>query len=793
MRLLFTALLITCCGWVFGQSPVKASFNGKVINTRSLPIVGASIYLLNTNRGTVTDELGQFHLVNLVPGNYIVQVSAIGYATIDRNIEITAGNNDRLSLMLADAATQLDAVVVSAQKREELLQRVPSSITAFSARQVRQYRLWNTRDLTGVVPNLYSSNSGDDRNVTSIRGIATTSYDPAVATYIDGVNQFSLDTYIPQLLDIERIEVLRGPQGTLYGRNAMGGVINIITRQPTNDPSGFMEFNVGNKGIQRYSAGARLPIIKDKLFLGVANLYERRKGFYENAFYGNSFDKQERSAGNYYLKYIPNTKWSISLNAKHQDARNNGAFPLVNGVEEAFSNPFVLNQDAVARMIDHTFNGSLVVNYAGTGFNFSSQTAYQANHRYYEGPLDGDFSPIDGVSIINNYGDGWNKVKVWTQEFKLSSPAVSSSNLHWTTGLYFFHQDNPNKQAIYFGDDAALVGAPDVNFSLISTTKGQSSGLAAYGQASYNVTDKWSIIAGLRFDREHKRYNVLGEYQKDPDPNPQFETRPDTSASVSFSAVSPKLGLSYEWSTAHHLFLTYSRGYRTGGLTQLSSDPTQPPLYPYKPEYSNNIELGLKNTFLDNKLRLNFTLFYTTVTDAQVPTLVLPDAITITRNAAKLDSKGAELELSAAPAKGLIVDYNFGYTDASYKNLKLSQNGSSVDLEGKKQIFTPEATSMLAVQYSYAIGRAKKTALVARGEWIYLGRQYFDLSNAISQKGYGLINARLGVALPFGEIMLWARNLSDKKYIAYAYDFGAIHLGNPRTFGITVSTQIGKK
>ena len=151
-----------------------------------------------------------------------MQVSAIGYAVTNVDVTLGSANAESVDIKLADAAIQLDAVVVSAQKTEESLQHVPFSISALSTRQVRQYRLWNARELTGIVPNLYSSNSGDDRNVTSIRGITTTSYDPAVATYIDGVNQFGLDTYIGQLLDIERIEVLRGPQGTLYGQKCNG-------------------------------------------------------------------------------------------------------------------------------------------------------------------------------------------------------------------------------------------------------------------------------------------------------------------------------------------------------------------------------------------------------------------------------------------------------------------------------------------------------------------------------------------------------------------------------------------
>ena len=133
----------------------------------------------------------------------------------------------------------------------------------------------------------------------------TTSYDPAVATYIDGVNQFTLDTYIATLFDVERIEVLRGPQGTLYGRNAMGGVINIITKQPANNTNGFAEINIGNYNQQRYTLGLRTPLIKNKLFFGVAGVYNRRNGFYTNEFYNNSYDKRNTFTGNYYLKYLP--------------------------------------------------------------------------------------------------------------------------------------------------------------------------------------------------------------------------------------------------------------------------------------------------------------------------------------------------------------------------------------------------------------------------------------------------------------------------------------------------------
>jgi iron complex outermembrane receptor protein len=770
---------------LFAQKNI--SLTGKITNATSSPVANATVHVLNTNLTVLADIEGNYVVNNIPGGKYTVSFSAIGYATQNKDINITSSENN-INVQLKEATAQLDDVVVTAEKKEESVQKIPLSITTLSSKDVNDYRLWNSKELTAIVPNMYSNNSGDERNVTSVRGITTTSYDPAVATYIDGVNQFSLDTYINTLFDIERIEVLRGPQGTLYGRNAMGGVINIITKQPSNSTNGFAEINIGNHDQQRYTLGFRTPLIKNKLFVGVAGVYNKRDGFYTNKFYHNSYDRLNTFTGNYYLKYLPADNWSVTLNVKNQENRNNGPFPLSGTVEDAFANPFVIEQNAVAKMIDKTLNASLAVDHSGAGFNFTSLTAWQHNYRYYNAPLDGDFSSLDAVTIVNDYGSKWNNVKVFTQEFRFTSPANTASPFKWTTGLYFFHQNIPNKQATHFGKDAGLLGVPDTNFATINTSEGNNTGIAAYGQISYSITKKLDLVGGLRYDYENKKLNVEGEYAKDD--GPSFITLPDTSAKVDFSAFSPKLGLHYAAASNTNIFMTYSRGYRTGGLTQLSSDPSQPPLYPYKPEYSNNIEAGIKNNFWQDKLQLNFTAFYTLVNDAQVPTLVLPDAITVTKNTGKLNSKGVEVELATKPVKGLQIDYNFGYTDAVYKSLKLAQNGETVDMNGKKQIFTPQYTSMLAAQYAYSIGKKQSLQITVRGEWSSFGQEYFDLANNIKQSPYSMFNVRAGIAAKHFELFFWGRNLSDEKYIAYAYDFGAVHLGDPKTYGVTCRIKI---
>jgi iron complex outermembrane receptor protein len=564
----------------------------------------------------------------------------------------------------------------------------------------------------------------------------------------------------------------------------MGGVINIVTKKPDNSVHASMEASLGNYGLLRYTIQASAPIVSGKLFLGVAFLGEGSNGFYTNDFYHNHFDLQHRYADNISLKYLLDAQWSFTFNMKNLWNRNNGAFPLNPSVDAAFVNPYHLDQNAVGEMIDNTLNSSVSIRHTGKKMDFSSLTAYQSNYRYYDSPVDGDFSPFDAVSIVNNYGKPWNKVSTWTEELRLSSPAASVSPLKWTAGTYLFLQKTPNKQGTHFGADAAIVGSPDSNYTVINTSQIKNQGLALYGQLEYAISKNWNIRGGLRYDYQHSQAEVSGLFLPDGSPS-GFPTQPDTTGKTDYHAWSPMVAISYYANENAHIYASYNRGYRTGGLTQLSSDPSQPPLYPYQPEYSNNYELGLKTNYFDNRFQANLALFYNTVQDVQVPTLILPDAITVVKNAGGLTSKGFEAELQGILLPGLEATYHFGYTHAEYTNGKLSSNGNAVDLDGKHQVFTPDATSMLAIQYDHAIPGSRSMKGFVRAEWFYFGRQYFDLANTQSQSSYQLLNASAGISFKLVGLSLWFRNISDTRYVAYAYDFGAARLGDPFTWGVS--------
>ncbi len=794
---MFPTMVHLCCKYIFLAgvavvflvSGLKAQPNlsvikGKVTDSKGRAIRSATIRVLNSNLAGITNEHGEFAIKHIPEGKYSIQVSAINYVILLQNITVAPGQSE-FSFQLKERGNQLDEVIVTAQKRDEDLQQLPLSISSFSAQQVEDYKLWNIKDITGIIPNLYSASPGDNRNVTSVRGIVNSSYDPSVAVYIDGVNQFGLDTYIAQLQDVERIEVLRGPQGTLYGRNAMGGVINIITKQPDNKTSGFAEADLGNYNQQRYQLALRTPLIKDKLFFGASGLFSKQRGFYTNEFTASDFDDQHSTMGNYYLKFLASPKLSFILNAKHVENRNQGTFPLAGSFSDALSNPFKVSQNNVAELVDNVFNLSLSANYTGRGFNFTSQSAYQDNYRYYKQPIDADFSPVDGYSIVNNYGGKWNKVKVATQEFRFSSAASCASPVKWVAGTYLFYQDNPVKQGTHIGADGALLGSPDINLTSINTNISKGYGAAVFGQGTYAFSPEFNFTVGVRYDYEHKKLDIKGEVQ--PDGGAVLLTRADTSSTARFNSFTPKASFQYVIGKNNNLFLSYSRGFRAGGISQLSGDPREA-LLAYKPEFSNNFELGSKNMFFSDRLRINVSLFYTKVNNAQVPSLVLPEGITVTKNAGKLTSKGAELEMGLTPLKGLEVNYSLGLTDAKYGVLNLPSDGNNVNYDRNRQIFTPDMTSLTGLQYGYDLN--KRCRLIVRGEWHYTGKQYFDLANQFSQDPYHLFNARLGVSIKLLEVFIWGANLSNRKYVDYAYDFGAAHLGNPRTYGITTRINL---
>jgi iron complex outermembrane receptor protein len=773
-KVLFTLLFLFCSVLTYAQS-----IHGRVVDPEGKPIAGVSVRILNEQKTTQTDELGHFESKNILNREVTIRFTALGYAA--QQVSATVGN--AISVTMQPSYVHLDATYVSATREDQDPVRLPISLSVIDGKTLESRSIRYLQDLSGSIPNLIMAHPGEYRNVTSIRGITTTSYSPAVATYVDGVNQFSLDTYMPFLVDVERVEILRGPQGLLYGRNAMGGVINVITKQPTNQTTGQVEVGLGDYGQQRGVLSVRTPLVKDQLFLGVTGLYQGSDGFYTNTFDQSSYDKQHLASGNYFLKYLPTDRWAITLNVKHASNRNQGAFPLVFGKEAAFEEPFKLNQNAKTTMVDESRNASLSLHYTGNNYRFTSQTAFQQNYRYYKNPIDGDFSPMDAMSIINNYGTDWNRVKVWTQEFRING-IKSDALLDWSAGASFFHQKSPTKQGTYYGADAGMMGAPftDVTSILSNISKGM--GGAVYGQLGYQWTDRLHLSAGLRADLEEIGHEAMGEFQQGQ--NPAVITQDWIEDKTTFFAFSPSAQVSYAWQTDLLSYFNYSRGFRAGGLSPLGSDPSEPALRGFKPEYSDMFEIGTKQNLLGGNLQWSAALFYTEVKDAQVPMLVLPDAITLTRNTGNLRSQGAEADIHWQAYKGLSFGYQIGFTHARYTDLLVAGEGENAQLKGNRPMFTPSYTSNLSVQYAFRFGSAKSQGIQLGAQWRAVGDQYFDLENQLSQDAYQLLDAQIAYDYKGYTLQAWMHNINDARYIDYGYNFGAVHLARPKTMGLSL-------
>ena len=743
MRLFFVSTLLFLVNGVFAQGNIELTL--KTVNAKGLAIENTEIRLLNYEAIGIKQDNGIVKFTKLESGNYIFEVKAQGYSTLVQRIDLT--ESKEISVILETEYIKLSDVVVTGSKKESMYYKTSGAITSFNSKDIKDFRLWEISDLSGLVPNLNLAQSGDNRNVAYIRGIGTTSYEQAVATYIDGVPQFSLDTYIPQFNDIDHIEILNGPQGTLYGRNSMGGLINIVTKKPTNTTRFNTDISLAEYGQKRINASLNFPIVKDKLFAHVSFLNDLKNGYYKNDFYTNAFDKQAQTAINANIKYLINNRWSLLLDHKRYNAKNYGAYPLVSPIEELLSNPFHLSQNSVSPMIDKTSNSSLILTYKGEKMNLSIQNSLQQNQRYYENTIDADFSTYDIVGVYNNYGKDFNTVKAFTQEIKFSSSENTASKFKWVAGTFYYNQNNPTKQGTYFGKDAGFIGVP-----------------------------------------EYRKMTVSGEYEKAPDP--AFIINPETKGSTSFAALSPKIGIQYNKTESSIYYLSYNRGFRAGGLTTISSDPSQVPLIAFKPEYSNTFEAGIKREEFNKRLRFGLAVFYSIVKDIQVPSLVLPDAITVIKNLGEMKSKGVEFELTAIPVNGLTIHYGGGYTDAKFVSFKTGQNGAEVDLAGKKQIFTPVSTNLITLQYQHKLNQSGNSSFIFRAEYKAIGKQYFDVANTIEQSKYSLVNLRTGIQTKSFDFFIWSRNTGNTKYIDYAYDFGAAHLGNPRVIGSTISIKL---
>lgn len=784
----------------------QSSINGQVTDkSTSQPVAFASIVVLNSSTGTSADAEGRY-ILTIQAGSYKILFSAVGYASQVKSITVT-DTPAEVNISLDDATQTLNEVIVTANKREEDLVKVATSVTSLSAKKIEDTRTWGLGGLTALVPNYtYQELGVPFQQVQSIRGIQVFSENPAVSTYIDDVNNIDILANGFAFTDIERIEVLRGPQGTLFGRNAMGGVINIITKKPTNIQETFAEFSAGNLGLIRSSFGVKTPLVNDKLFLGVTTFYQTQNGYWKNDTTGVSNPDRNANGrtvggennlyGNLFLKWLPSQRLSITLNLKGQRdwSNNTGFFVSQPDRDLALANPDKINLARVGEHERNILNSSLVAKYFGTQFTITSISAYQT--------IDLSFKDIDFPGFYHSFynsaiGEKLPPQKVYSQELRINSN--SESKLQYTAGFYGFSQ-------VGYEPSTNLAQEITPDFYAIFRNKADNFGLAGFGELSYQFTDNLKATAGLRYDYE-KREATFNGVQYDPvtfapDPDAVFvdgvftQVRPDTAVSGNYSALSPKVALSYAVNERSNIYVTYTRGFRAGGVNaqKLPAGIQQT----FDPEYSNNYEVGYKAFMANNRLSIGASAFLIQWRDLQFFNLVAPG--TFARiNVGDAQSRGLELEITAIPVKGLQLDGSFGLNQTEYKQFALERTNFSsfppqpfsTAIGGNRLSNAPSHTIFFGAQYEYAI--SKKLKAIVRGEVRNLGSYYTDIQNKIEQPSYTPINSRVGMVYGNYSLFFWVQNLNNERYLAFGNpdsSFGkSVRTAAPRTLGVTLSVK----
>jgi len=664
---------------------------------------------------------------------------------------------------------KLETMTVTAQKREGNIQETPLSISAFSEETLNEAGIDDLTQVPRFSPNVYLK-----RNSIVIRGVSQYygAKVSAVGFYLDGVSLPFEGIFSSELFDIERIEVLKGPQGTLYGKNSEAGVVNIITKQPGNEFSaklfgefGWNDTEFGMNPVYRTGGTINSPIIKDKLFFRISGKLENDDGYVQNIY--NDDDQacdDDNYNGRIALRWTPRDRLDVSLTADAMSQDYGTAYTrYVDGsLDEGRSR--VSNDGPYTG--EREGNGqTLRIKYAGDGYDLVSITGRRTAKE--DSDYDFDISSISSWAMESYVVD---ESTSYSQEIRLSS-TQSGNPFQWLLGVYAFDEemDIYQSKTSSSGDTAR-------------DTDVDSFGYALFGQGTYTFFERLHLTAGLRYDYS----DFEGE---------QFLS---TSAGDSVYAedfdngeLLPKLSVAYDFSDNIMAYTSLARGYLTGGYN--CKWATSVDNLTYEPEYTWNYELGLKSTWLDQRLITNISAFYIDMKDKQVAewdTSSQSASIKQIRNAANAYSAGVEFDMKARLAQGLDLFAGFGYTQAKiddWMSWELdSTTGQSYqyDYQDKRLPNVPEYTYNLGVQYRHLSG------IFIRADWLGTGSLYSDSKNTAEEDGYQLVNLRAGYETEKFDVYVWCKNIFDEEYLTVKYaSSGSLtgSDGDPRIFGVTVT------
>ena len=705
---------------------------------------------------------------------------------------------------------QLGDIIVTAEKRSGSLQRTPVAVSALSGEMLVARQIRAISDVQSLVPN-FSMGSNIGVAQITIRGIGTTAIVPgAEGPVAVNVNDIYISRPVAQLAgvyDVASIEVLRGPQGTLYGRNATAGSVNISTALPTSDVSGYGRLAIGNYRTINFDGALSGPILGDALTARLAVSTNDREGYGKNLVTGKDIDDRKTRAVRLTLrsKLAENVTATLFADYYHQNDASGalhyfGAAGLIPVAGALGKPPFTLANGGytapdirdIASQLDTRFK---LETWSVTGkleadlgkISLKSITGYRRQKT--RGLVD-----LSGGSKLGGFYTYGEPAHQFSQELQA---AVTTDRLNLTAGLYYFTENDrtyPGHAPFTALALAQQVGAPVPSNPELLLNVFQATGLsrteayAAFSQGTYKLTDALSVTAGLRYSHERKS---LSDHYFGLDFTTPFALNivyPTTRSEASFNNLSPKLGVNLQLTPRTLLYASYSRGFKSGGFDVGANSPA------YRPEKLTDYEAGIKTTLFDNRLRMNLAGFYYDYKDLQVQQ-VINNAL-ITTNAATATIYGVETEITVLPTPSVSIDASLSYLHARFDRYVGADPARplllTADFSGNSLPNSPEWRGHISAQKTWYLGDDE---LKLRGEADYSSRNYFAANNfkQLSQGAVTRFNAFLSYDTGSWNVTAFMRNITDKAvksslFVATATTGNPIlgGLEPPRTFGIEV-------
>lgn len=710
-----------------------------------------------------------------------------------------------LAMPSAAAAQQAPAdnsgdIIVTAQRQEQKLQDVPVSVTAFSADQLRSSNIETVADIAIRTPGLSVSAVDPINTNFAMRGIGSppgisqnAGGDPSVVVFVDGVYAGRGGTPDLDALDLERVEVLRGPQGTLFGKNAIGGLVQFISRKPSADNSFYFEGTYGN--YDRVGVVARGNMaLTDKVYFSAGFSHKQRSGYEFNETTGNDVNDQNLTTARAALRFLPTDTLDIVLRAdiSHQDQRGN---PRHNNCDTSFAggvhcvginpDPRVVNAytDGLIKRNIETYSaevnldlpfGTLTSLTALRKVDFEFETVFFSN-------------PVNPPNQIESTDFGNENGSQFSQELRLAFEAFDG-RLNGQTGVYYLKENNDRLQG-----QIQQFPSPAGSGIGIYPQSVNARSVAVFGQLDYEILPSLTATVGARMTWERKSGRFEGhKVDSGPGVPPPLGSAAgyDVTGKKSWKAFTPRFALNWKATDDVLVYASVARGYKSGGFQGLSGTAAGAST-PYDPEFAWGYEVGAKTDWFDRKLRLNIAAFQTDYSDLQISQLV-PLCCVVVSNAAKARIRGAEVEFVVRPAQGLQIDGSYAYLDAKFTEYSIPGQAYT----GNRLPRSPKNKFNVGGQYEAPVGDL--TAKL-RVDYSWVDDAFFEASNIPQQlwPSHDNLDARLSITGPDEqwELSVWGKNLTDELVPTYVTYFGPFRqiltpYAPPRTYGVTLAFKI---